>query len=191
MTKYGIKKTVPGAPFVTLEEQKKHCHIDLDDDDTVVTDCFTAAQSHCEALTAISFTESTWELTLDSFCETIQLPRGPVVSVDSITYIDSNGDEKTLEPGAYRVDKSTGRIRAAAGSSWPISRGDIGGVKVTFKAGDVAQTEPMLKLIVKQLAATFYEHREFIVSGANIQELPVPVRFNSLLQAYADPSFGG
>lgn len=67
----------------------------------------------------------------------IVLPFPPLVSVDSINYIDPAGAQQTMPSGDYKVDSTTepARIVPAYGKSWPGTRQEIGAVEITFTCG--------------------------------------------------------
>ena len=66
----------------------------------------------------------------------IQLPRAPVVSVTSITYLDVSGTAKVWASGNYVVTTgSPGRICASFGTSWPATLPVDGAVTIRFTAG--------------------------------------------------------
>jgi hypothetical protein len=68
----------------------------------------------------------------------INLPRSPVIAVQSITYLDSTLASQTLDPATYIVDTSgeIGRIMPVPGAIWPYQLNYIpGSVQVTFTAG--------------------------------------------------------
>ena len=67
----------------------------------------------------------------------ILLPISPLISVDSIKYIDPAGVQQTLLSSTYKVDtvSEPARILPAFGKSWPTTRQEINSVEVTFTAG--------------------------------------------------------
>ena len=52
------------------------------------------------------------------------LPPSPLVSVESVTYVDTDGNNQTLDPADYEVitDTRPGFIRPAWDKSWPAAR---------------------------------------------------------------------
>lgn len=82
---------------------------------------------------------TTFELVLDDFpCDAIRLTRAPLISVTSITYLDTAGATQTVAAADYIVDKPNNRIRLAYNESWPSSRGAPDSVTVRYVAGLVA-----------------------------------------------------
>lgn len=67
----------------------------------------------------------------------IIVPLSPLISVDSIKYIDPAGVQQTMSSGDYKVDtlSEPARIIPAFGKTWPTTRQEINAVEVTFTAG--------------------------------------------------------
>lgn len=108
-------------------------------------------------------------------------------SVESITYIDTDGVQQTLDSSQYKVGMSSpmGRIVPAYGTSWPTTRNEIEAVEVSFtsgygSAGDVPQGIKSWMLI---RIATLFENREevAILPRGKVEPLPFVDR---LLDSY-------
>jgi hypothetical protein len=67
----------------------------------------------------------------------IFLPKPPLVTVNSIKYIDQNGVQQTLATDQYLVDtvSEPGRVTPAYGTSWPSTREQANAVEVSFNCG--------------------------------------------------------
>lgn len=80
-----------------------------------------------------------WELTLDRFpcASEFKIPLPPLQSVESITYVDSNGDTQTLPTSVYAVDTASepGVVSLKYGQTWPSTRCQRGAVVVAFTCG--------------------------------------------------------
>lgn len=80
------------------------------------------------------------------------LPPSPLVSVESVTYIDNDGANQTLDPAEYEViiDERPGFIRPAHEKSWPGARSVLVNYTVGFGTvwADIPpnQAEPALQL---------------------------------------------
>jgi len=86
----------------------------------------------------------TWRLIMSGFpWGYIELPFGPVLSVESIAYVDGAGDDQTLlgSPAEFDVDLESGpkggraKIHPLYGASWPSTRTQHNAVVVTYTAG--------------------------------------------------------
>jgi uncharacterized phiE125 gp8 family phage protein len=94
----------------------------------------------------------------------IRVVRPPLVSVQSITFFDTNGLSQTVDPTIYNVDTTTprGRIAPAFGQIWPIVQMRLESVVVTYVAGygdDGSQVPEALRLAIKALVLDWYENR--------------------------------
>ena len=94
----------------------------------------------------------------------IFLPLPPLISVDSIVYIDPNGATVTMASTDYIVDdvSEPARITPAYGTSWAATRNQTNAVTVTFTCGyGSAEDVPhaIKQWMLLQIAA-MYENRE-------------------------------
>lgn len=179
----------PALEPVTLAEQRLHSVIDADltDDNDLITELIATARVKLEELTGRAFIEQTRTFKIDQFPsgdEPIYLPRPPLISVTSISYVDENGASQTLTVTTdYKVDSTSepARIVPAYGVSWPSTRSEIDAVTIVAKCGYGAPASAMpktLKLAVKLLAAYWYERRtaaEYL-QGASIMEIPMGIK---------------
>ena len=163
----------PGAEPISVAEVKLHIRVDQSDEDTLMAMIITAARQHAEQITARSFMTQKWAYILDGFYDgsgqTIRLEKGPVNSVDSITYIDMAGVLQTMPPTDYAVDY-TGpltRITPKFGKIWPITLPQMATVIINFTAGygDATQVPEGLKSWIKLRCGTLYENREDVLIG--------------------------
>lgn len=93
-------------------------------EDDLIDDWIRAAREYGEDYTKLAFAPQTWELLLNDFPreDFIEWPKGPLTSVTSVKYKDSEGTETTLtENTDYIVDASTkpGKIFLPYCQSWP------------------------------------------------------------------------
>lgn len=95
-----------------------------------------------------------------------QMPFPPLISIDSIKYDDTTGTEQTLDPSQYRVDLGSdshpARIMPGFGFTWPLTRQQVGAVRILFTCG-YAQPELVPRGIKKWIllrVGSLYEHRE-------------------------------
>ena len=107
----------------------------------------------------------------------IELPRGPLVSIDSFTYKDTTGTVQTLDSTGYQVvtgDDVPPRLYPPDQTFWPVTEIDPKAVVITFTAGYTAGTLPANTVAaIKILAAAFYADR----SG----QQPIPPLAKTLL----------
>lgn len=118
-----------------VDEDRAKGHLRVSDDDPYIAElpgCIKAARQHVEKILNASVANQTRVATLDSFpAGVIKLPDGPVLSVTSISYIDSAGATASVD--AWILSKD--RLTPAYGESWPTARDQLGAVTITYEAG--------------------------------------------------------
>lgn len=137
--------SAPAAEPVTAARAKRHARVEVSDDDDLFDDWIREARQKVEDRLDQSLITQTWKLYLDRFPDAddpaypeIRLPRGPLQSVSSITYVDAAGTTQTLSASRYQADakRRPGRVVPAVGYSWPAARaGTVNAVTVTYVAG--------------------------------------------------------
>lgn len=178
--------TPPTAEPLTLEEVKVNLRIVNPDEDDDVERMIRAARQMAEerlnralmpqtlAFGADSF-PSTWSLD-GAACRTVlKVPRPPLIEIDSLKYIDTDGAEQTMPDTGYLVDgfSDPPTISAAPGTSWPSTRAQSGAVVVQYQAGyaDAASVpEPIRQWMLLSIGA-MYENRTAFVNGSISQAL--------------------
>lgn len=106
------------------------------DQDAVFDSMIVAAREWTEQYLSRQLITATWRLKLNAFNWTfLDLPRQPIQSVTSITYIDTQGVEQTLSPFLYDFSVDSGRIAPAYNESWPFTRASLEPVSITYVAG--------------------------------------------------------
>lgn len=124
------------------------------------------ARQTVEQLTNRSLITQTREQYYDELSEDIYLRYGPVQSVSSITYKDSNEVSQTLTASLYTVDTKSipGRVVIGYDKTYPSSITDTNSVVVTYVAGygTVSTAVPIIyRRAIAKLAAYRFTHREF------------------------------
>ena len=117
----------------------------------------------------------------------LELPVYPVVSVDSINYVDADGTTKALTD--FEVD--TDRVPAVVRIESPpgLKRG-LKSIIIDVTAGYPSNDSPAsadqvpeaIKQAILLMVGQFYEHRENVVVGSITSQLPAA--FEYLLQPY-------
>lgn len=127
----------PVAEPLTLPEVLTHLREDAGVQDAYLTALISVAREACEDRTERTLIETPLLLTLDGFPEVIELRRPPVLSVQSVSYIDPAGVQQTLDPADYLLDRVSepGYLVPAPGKAWPETQDHINAVTVTYKAG--------------------------------------------------------
>ena len=172
------------AEPVSLAEVKVHVKIDEEEtvEDDLLCRMITAAREYCEKYTGRSLASKTVEYGIDNFPAEILLPYGPVASVQSIKYKDSDGTETTMtENTDYLVDTDGGRIVLPNGKTWPsFNPYAYTPIRIAYTVGVVAPEgckQAMLLLI-----GHWYANRESVVIGSISKEVEFSAK--ALLNQY-------
>jgi uncharacterized phiE125 gp8 family phage protein len=200
--------TAPATEPILLIEMKNYLRVDIDDDDDLITTLISTARERAEDLTGRCLISQQWQFAMDKFpaygCfeylhhrrhrdsmfsldeKAIILPRGPVLSVDSITYKDQFGTLQTLDPSLYTVDllSEPARITPKYLSTWPLAQFDTNSINILFTAG-YANVPNSFIMAIKLIVGAWYESRAEVVQGSgNFNKLPCPLSAESLLGTY-------
>ncbi len=199
--------TPPTIEPLDLASAKNYLRVEISDDDALIEDMISAARLECEHRTGRSFLNQTWRITLDYLpftlgasplgfalgainpfnrCDgSIQLPRPPLISVDSISFVDSGGVPASFDLDQLIVSPGTpGRIAPAFGRLFPFSLPQIASVSIDYVAGygsDPASVPRNIIQAIRLLTAHYYEHRS--------DDAPIPAAVDALLAPSWWPSY--
>ena len=181
-----IRITAPTEEPVTLAEAKAHLRIAATDEDALIGSLIMAAREYAEARTHLKLVSQTWRHTRDDLPSAIQLPYPPLMSIESVTYVDSAGVRQTVASTVYEADVSeaVGICRLAYNQTWPSYRFQPNSIEITYVCGygtamDVPQA---LKQAMLLHIGHMFENRE-AVAGTTMTAVPMAVE--SLLSTCA------
>ena len=172
----------PTEEPLTVEQVKDHLRVDGTDQDIWIEERIVAAREYCEGFQNRAYITQTWDLYLDWFscgdcC--IKIPKPPLVSVTSITYLDTAGVSQTLAASTYKVDtvSELGRIALAYGQSWPSTYDEINTVVIRFVAGygAAAAVPKRVTQAMYLLIGHWFENRETVLTGTISKEVEFSV----------------
>lgn len=178
---------------VSYQEALEHLRLDTNDEMDTVNALIRAATDHVERFTHRALMTQTLVLKLDEWptlCDSpyfIELPRPPLQSVTSITYLDADNVSQTWASTNYTVDtnRTPGRVALAYNKSLPDTlSGVANAITVTYVAGYAtrAAVPESIKLAIRLLIGHWFENREDSVTGT-IQG-PIERGVSSLLWPY-------
>ncbi len=174
----GLRVAVPPAvEAVSVELAKAHAKVEHDAEDVLIAGYVKAARRLAESRTNRAIGVQTLELTADGFPAgrlPLELPRPPLVEVESVSYLDPAGASQILDPSSYRVVAGTpGLVAPAPGARWPRTLAGPAAVTVRYVAGwgpDDLPEDGRLALLM--LAAHWINRREPTAIGTIVAELP-------------------
>jgi uncharacterized phiE125 gp8 family phage protein len=135
-----LKRTVdPSGLPLTLDELARAMKLGTltEDDEAELTDWLLSAVEDVENDSQRALMQQTWQLKMDEFPDVIELRRPPILTVATVSYIDTEGDSQTITSTDYDTDLvgEPGRIFPAEGYCWPSVDCIPNAVTVTFTAG--------------------------------------------------------
>ena len=174
--------TEPSIEPVTLAEMKLDLRIETacTADDALITSLIKAARQYCEDYEYRAYITQTITKKMNWLPFEIILPKPNLLTVTSITYVDTAGDTQTLSSSLYDVDtfREPGAITRAYNANYPSIRGDINGVTIVYTAGYGATTADVpekTKSAIKLMCVHLYENRAAVTDTA-MTELPLGVK---------------
>lgn len=174
--------TKPATEPLTLDEVKDHLRIELTDatEDALISRLIVASRRRAENFLWRAIMKQTWDYFLDDFpgsAGTILLPLPPLQSVTTVKYIDLDGNQQTLATTLWKVDavSEPARLVPAFEETWPSSREEVNAVEIRFVAGytDIGEVPEEVKSGMKMMAASWYENRESLREGGELQPIPL------------------
>jgi uncharacterized phiE125 gp8 family phage protein len=148
---------------VELAAMKLFLRVDSADDNTMISQLMAAATEWLENFQQRTFITKERILQLDSFPLIIQPPYPPLLTIESIEYIDTAGDEQTLDEAYYRVDtyNEPGRVTEAYNYCWPSTQNVTGAVTITYTAGygAAADVPDDIKTEIMNIVQFLYERQ--------------------------------
>lgn len=182
--------TAPPVSAISLNEAKDHLRVDLVEEDSLIQRLTHAATGMVEGPhgVGLALVEQQWELSLDYWPAVIDLPLYPVQSVDSITYVDGDGNSQTLSNFQAAVNRNPATIAPAVDERWPNARDQLEAITVTFTAGYAkdgtdyrANIPEDLRAALLLLVGHLYENRVAVTQDSMEQ---VPLAVTHILERY-------
>lgn len=172
--------TPPTLEPITLEEVKAQLRREDSDEDAHLDLLIITAREFCEGHIELALLDQEITAFIDAFSSEIVLPRANLLSVTSITYIDSSGDSQTVPNSTYQVHTGKrGFVSLAQGEEWPV---DLAiqrlPITVTYRAGFGVAREDVPKTIkhaMKVLITHWDNNREALVAGSISKEMELSV----------------
>lgn len=154
----------PETEPVTLDEAKANMRVTNSAEDTLITSLIVVAREYAELAENRAYIEQTITGKMDRFPLFIKLPRSPLMTVESINYIDTAGDSQTLSTDVYAVDtiSEPGEITLKHGQSWPVTQRIHHAVTIVYTAGygdEAADVPQRVKQAMLLMISDWFSHR--------------------------------
>ncbi len=175
-----VLKTGPATTAISLAEAKAFLRVDsdYDDDDAYITSLIGVATNVVEQFTRRRLITQTYNIYYDEFPPFMDLQVGNVASVTHVKYYDTDNTLQTLNTSEYDVDirVKPGRIYQAEDGNFPDTYERANSVEVEFVVGSAASdVEDAIKQAMYIVIGRYYENRQDVVMGTQVNELPLMV----------------
>lgn len=175
-----VLKTGPATTAISLAEAKAFLRVDsdYDDDDSYITSLIGVATNVVEQFTRRRLITQTYNIYYDEFPPYMDLQVGNVASVTHVKYYDTDNTLQTLDTSEYDVDirVKPGRIYQSEDGNFPNTYERANSVEVEFVVGSAASdVEDAIKQAMYIVIGRYYENRQDVVMGTQVNELPLMV----------------
>ena len=172
MLRRNVNAANPVSEPLKLTEAKKHLEIANSDTthDQHVLNLITASRQQFERDTQrLTTSRTVVEKLADWPTEDWKLYYRPVISLDSITYVDENGQSQTLSSSVYSFDQQQRRILLAYDEDWPDARVQWDAITVTYTAGQT-QVDEIVKSAIKLKLDYLFELRGMVADKKAVEQ---------------------
>ncbi len=137
-------KTAPAALPLDWATVKGQLRLDADEEQARIESVLVpAAVDWVESLTSRALITQTWYGRLDRFPDEdyIVIPKPPLASITSVSYVDGDGVTQVLAPAKYVVEALAGlralhgKVHLAYNETWPTTRAQANAVTIEFVCG--------------------------------------------------------
>ena len=185
--------TQPTFEPISLAYLKAHTKNDLSNEDELLLAYIANARSFIENRIELAIPAQTITLKLDEFphSDRLLLPRANLISLTSVSYIDTDEATQTTHPVGspaadyYGVDTYGGAIFLKSGQTWPSDVIDQRqAITIVYRAGweDEVSIPGGIQQAVAMLAAHWDRNREAATFGAVSSEIDFAV--SALIEQY-------
>jgi len=178
-----IVELVEEAPTepLSLSSAKSHLRLDdINDEDAAILSLITSARQIIERMINRDIVVKAWDYKLPRFpVGAIALPKAPVTSITSITYIDPDGTLQTLSDSLYDLygDDTYADAGLAYDKQWPSTREQRDAVVVRFVTGYTSVPAPIVHAM-KMIVADLDNYRSnTIATGAVPKEVNLSIKY--------------
>ena len=173
----------------------------------------SSAREYVELETRLALITQTWTMYLDHFpgnrhgepwwdgvregaisqlthhAKELTLPISPLISVDSLKTFDGENTATTFADSNYFLDTTSkpGQLILNNGTVWPVFTRDRRGIEIVYQVGFGAAPNDVpraLRQAVLQLAAHWYENREYVKTQSDQNQAPTPMHVQRILNLH-------
>ncbi|KRB50165.1 hypothetical protein ASE04_16500 [Rhizobium sp. Root708] len=178
--------TPPVAEALTLAEVKAHLRLDDGNEDGMLTSLIRVAREHLERTTGLCLITQVWRLHLESIPEdrVIQIAKGPVQAIESLSIYDGTGEELELPVTGHVLDGNARPARLVLDRSMNPAIA-VNGIEIDFSAGfgeSGAEVPDTLKRAMLMHIAQMFAFRGAL--AVEDQPADIPVGYDRLVAPF-------
>lgn len=174
-----VRTAIPATPVITTADLKAIMKVEHTDDDTYIGELVKSATEYCQKYCRRQFINTTFQANLDEWPDSdrIYLDYPPLVSVQSIQYVDTSGNTQTWSSANYSTITKAHKGFVYS-TSRPSHKTQPHAISINYTAGyGTAATSVPSDIItaVSKLATHHYVNREAVVIGTITGDLAFSV----------------
>lgn len=158
---------------ITLARAKAHLRVVINDEDDYIASLITAARTMAEGRINRTLVQRQLVAAFPAWCTRMALPKPPLVSVDNVIYLDTDGAEQSLDTYDVYEHDTPAALALPYGTSPPALRWRPDAIRVTYTAGYADGNVPASILSWMLLViGTLYDNRASSITGTITSSLP-------------------
>ena len=175
-----IMLTPPASEPVSLSDAKAWLRVDSTAEDNLISTLIVSARLVVEQATRRFLLTQTWRILPDGWPSdvSLDLPIGPLQSIDAIRVRDASGVAHNVDPATYVADakREPARIVFSSPPAMPTYPANGVEIDVTAGYGTTSDSVPQpLRQAMLMLIAGWHDNRGDVVFDPNGVLLPAPV----------------
>lgn len=169
------------STLLTLQEAKDHLRVDVEDDDSLIMDCVRSATDFVQKYTNQLFLSGQYCIYLDEKewenHKAVEVWLYPIISINSIKYINTSGEETTLDSANYTTDVVSYPARIMLLNKPAVKQNTFNQFRIYVTAGfiDKYKINPEIIGWVKIMVGFFYEIRQSEYTGVITSKINLTV----------------
>lgn len=186
-----LTRTVEPADLISLTDAKTHLNVDFADQDALITSLIAVATDVLDGPTGEvgkALVTQTWQWRGARPDGSFTIPLGPVQSITSIKYYDTDNVQQTLTVTDYPL--FDGNLKPLRGVTWPTAYDRPDAYEITFVAGYGAPSDvpPGIIQAALLLVGHYFETRE---DTTDVSRMTIPRSARDLLSRHKTGWIGG
>lgn len=186
--------TAPATTAISLEEVRQQLRIEHSDDDLLLDRLINVAQAFTDVMGALghAMINQTWAQWVAPYPSEVRLFLGPVRSVSSIKYYDTDGVLQTATLDNFDVfgTEFATTIKPKSGYAWPSTQNRPDAIRIEYVIGygsSASDVPEGIRHAMMMLIGHWYENRE---NAALDQLSDVPYGYDVIIGLYRRAWYG-